>query len=131
MSAYINISEIESRFNYSDKKNKVIEISNYNGIRTYEKYDEDGRLILRGESLAGKLHGKGIVFYKNGNIHCIIHYKDGEMDGLAQGYYLYGSLAMEIVFKMGKTVSGAYYKKSGKKTLMTQAQLDRKTKENL
>ena len=87
--------------------------------------------MLRGEAFNGKIHGKGIVFYKNGNIHCIMHYRDGEMDGIAQGYYINGSLAMEIVFKMGKAVFGVYYKKSGKKALMTPTQLDRKTKETL
>ena len=124
MSAYKNISEIESRIDNKDKRNKVLEVSNNNEIRTFERYYEDESLMLRGEALHGVAHGKGRVFYKNGNIHCLLHYKDGELDGLVQGYYLHGSLALEVVFKMGKAIFGTYYKKNGKKAIMTQVQLD-------
>ena len=117
MSAYNNIFEIKSKFDHfynSDKKNKVIEISNNNGVVTFEKYDSRGALMLRGEAFNGKIHGRGIVFYKNGNIHCLLNYREGELDGVAQEYHVNGSLAIKIVFKMGKAVFGTYYKKSGR-----------------
>ncbi len=134
MSAYSNIFEIKSKFDHfynSDRKNKVVEISNNDGVVVFEKYDNRGALMLRGEAFDGKIHGRGIVFYKNGNVHCIMNYRDGELDGVAHGYYINGSLALEIFFKMGKAVSGFYYKKSGRKASMTPSQLDRKTKDAL
>ena len=53
------------------------------------------------------------------------------MNGIAQGYYLHGALAIEVIFKMGKAIAGAYYRKNGKKAIMTEAQLDKKTEYNL
>lgn len=131
MSAYINIPKIESRFNFSDKRNKVIEMPNHNDARVFKRYYDTGELLLRGEAIGSKLHGRGIVFYKNGNIKCLMQYKDHKLNGIVQGYYLHGALALEVDFKMGKAIAGAYYNKNGKKAIMKQAQLDRKTKENL
>lgn len=131
MSAYINISTVKSQHNKQENKGKVIEVSNDNGVRVFERYYDTGELLLRGEAVGSKLQGKGITFYKNGNIKCSMHYKDHEINGIAQRYYLHGALALEVVFKMGEAIAGAHYRKNGKKAIMTQAQLDNKTEDNL
>ena len=131
MSAYKNISEIELRVDNKDKRSKNIEIPNHNDVRVFKRYYDTGELLLRGEAIGNRLHGKGIVFYKNGNIKCLMRYKDHKLNGISQGYYLHGALALEVDFKMGKAIAGTYYRKNGKKAIMTQAQLDKKTEENL
>ncbi len=131
MSAYKNISEIELRVDNKDKRSKNIEIPNHNDVRVFKRYYDTGELLLQGEAIGNKLYGKGIVFYKNGNIKCLMQYKDHKLNGIAQGYYLHGALALEVDFKMGKAIAGAYYRKNGKKAIMTQAQLEKKTEENL
>jgi len=99
--------------------------------QVFTKYYDSGELLLRGRSIDNQLNGRGQVFYRNGNIHCDLMYKDNQMHGICKGYYLNGVLALEVLFDMGRAVYGYYYKKSGKKTLMTQTQLERKSDDGL
>lgn len=82
-----------------------------NIAQIFTKHYDTGELLLKGKVANEKLNGRGTVFYKNGNIHCDLIYKDNQLHGLCKGYYLHGALSLEILFDMGIAVHGFYYKK--------------------
>lgn len=105
-------------YEYFDNKFEVVMI---------KQYRDSGELYLSTNVKNNKSQGRAFTYYKNRNIYSDYNYKLNKRNGLCKGYYSNGKLSIEVIFRMGIALSGAYYKKNGFKSIMTSEQLARKS----
>jgi len=125
------LSSLKINNTYSSKKDTEYFEDKKAGSELIKKYRESGELHLMMNIKNMKLNGRSTSYYKNGAIYCNLIYKDHQLNGLCKGYYSNGQLSIEVLFEMGKAVAGAYYRKDGLKHIMTENQLNKKTKNAL
>ena len=59
-------------------------------------------LLEKGNLLEGKKDGAWEIFYKDGTLHSIVHYKQGKKYGLAQTFFKNGKLLSECSWVLGR-----------------------------
>ena len=61
----------------------------------FKTYDRDGKLILEGSFLGGRLHGENTGYYTDGSVQHKFHYKDGKKTGTNVEYFPSGKIKMK------------------------------------
>ncbi len=135
---YNNNGVLDLEITYKDGRKEGITRNYYeNGTLMNEKtykngklegllkdYYRNGNLQLEAHYKNGMEEGIAKFYYETGNLRNEGNYKNGKPEGLAKIYYETGHLRAEANCKNGKAVSGYNYDKSGKKTKMTNDQLN-------
>ena len=61
----------------------------------FKTYDRDGKLILEGSFLGGRLHGENTGYFANGDVQHKFQYKEGLKSGTNIEYYPSGKVKMK------------------------------------
>jgi antitoxin component YwqK of YwqJK toxin-antitoxin module len=87
--------------------------NNSNKIMTLETYDNEGRL-----------QGKRIVFYENGQLAEEVNYEEGSIEGVSKWYSLKGTVLKEFVYKNNE-LHGIAKNYNGKGEILTEGSYQR------
>jgi antitoxin component YwqK of YwqJK toxin-antitoxin module len=87
--------------------------NNSNKIMTLETYDNEGRL-----------QGKRIVFYENGQLAEEVNYEEGSIEGVSKWYSLKGTVLKEFVYKNNE-LHGIAKNYNGKGEILTEGSYKR------
>lgn len=80
-------------------------ISGITLTETYEEFDEQGLLLLRGNSLAGQRQGAWTTFYPDGKKKSETPYVRGQITGTYRKWYANGKQLIEMECKNGRSIS--------------------------
>jgi len=89
-----------TKYDVTESKNNTVAV--LTGTYSLILYFDNSETKETSEYFESKLIGERKVFYKNGNIHKIEHWKDGNLDGEVIEYDLNGGLKQKLNFKNGK-----------------------------
>ena len=71
-------------------------------------FHENGQLSYKGNFKDGESDGLWEGYHQNGQVHYKGNFKDGERDGLWESYYVNGELEISRCFKKGDSVDMSY-----------------------
>ena len=93
------------RLTFNDKGFVTLKVNYYKGKPHGTAYIYRGRKIAEEKTYVnGKLEGKSIKYYSNGNKMEEVMYKNGKMEGIARWYNQDGSLKFEYIYENGKLI---------------------------